>query len=132
MEELCLDGFDLHFIKKGKVKTYRINDDGKELVVKLYNEGEFLGYTALIEKCNYKEFAEALDDCEITSIPISEFEIVMFGTIGSVFGKFGQSSITKDIYKAESCLGNKYGGTYDFATSVKNNTYEYSLNSHYH
>ncbi|GAC1381417.1 MAG: hypothetical protein NVSMB45_06200 [Ginsengibacter sp.] len=67
----------LHFIQKGKVKTYRINDDGKELVIKLYNEGEFLGYTALIEKCNYKEFAEALDDCEISSIPITEFEILL-------------------------------------------------------
>jgi CRP/FNR family transcriptional regulator, cyclic AMP receptor protein len=38
----------LYYIQKGKVKTYKRNDDGKELVVELYNTGDFLGHIALL------------------------------------------------------------------------------------
>ena len=34
----------LFYIQKGKVKVYKSNDDGKELVVNLYNKGDFLGH----------------------------------------------------------------------------------------
>ena len=34
----------LYYILKGKVKVIKTNDDAKDLVVGLYNEGDFLGY----------------------------------------------------------------------------------------
>ncbi|MRG45331.1 response regulator [Chitinophaga sp. SYP-B3965] len=64
----------LYFILKGKIKTFKRNDDGKELVVDLYNEGDFLGYIALLEGTVYRETAEAMDECEIAIIPRDEFE----------------------------------------------------------
>lgn len=64
----------LFYIEKGKVKTYKTNDDGKELVVGLYNEGDFFGYIALLEGTTYKETAEAIEECEIASIPKEEFD----------------------------------------------------------
>jgi len=67
----------LYFIQKGKVKTYKVNNDGKELAVNLYNSGEFLGYVALLEGCNYHENAEALEACELTAIPREEFETLI-------------------------------------------------------
>lgn len=64
----------LYFIQKGKVKTIKTNDTGKELTVGLFNEGDFLGYTALLEGTVYKESAQAIEDTEIAIIPKEEFE----------------------------------------------------------
>ena len=64
----------LYYIQKGKVKTCKSNDAGKELTVGLFNEGEFFGYTALLEETVYKETAEAIEDCDIAIIPKEEFE----------------------------------------------------------
>jgi CRP/FNR family transcriptional regulator, cyclic AMP receptor protein len=64
----------LFYVVKGKVKTFKANEDGKELVTELFSEGDFLGYVALLEGATYKETAEAMDDCEIAIIPKEEFE----------------------------------------------------------
>ena len=64
----------LYYICKGKVKTFRKNEDGKELIVGLHTEGDFIGYTAMLANVNYRECAEALEDTELAVIPRSEFE----------------------------------------------------------
>lgn len=64
----------IFYIEKGKVKTYKTNDNGKELVTGLHSEGEFIGYVAMLENGTYKETAEALEETELSSIPKSEFE----------------------------------------------------------
>lgn len=64
----------LFYIEKGKVKTLKINPDGKELTVGLYTEGDFLGYIALLEETIYKETAVAIEDTEIAMIPREEFQ----------------------------------------------------------
>ncbi len=68
----------LFYLQKGKVKTYKSNDDGKELTVGLYFEGDFLGHVALLEGTNYKETAEALEDTELAFIPKEDFEELMY------------------------------------------------------
>ncbi len=64
----------LYYITKGKVKTCKSNDAGKELTVGLFNEGDFFGYNALLEETVYKETAEAIEDAEVAIIPKEEFE----------------------------------------------------------
>jgi len=64
----------LYYVQKGKVKTYKSNEEGKELIVGLYNEGDFLGHIALLERTSYKETAEALADTELAIIPKEDFE----------------------------------------------------------
>ena len=64
----------LFFIEKGKVKTFKTNNDGKELTVGLFNEGDFFGYTALLEETIYKENAETIEDADITLIAKEDFE----------------------------------------------------------
>ena len=64
----------LFYIEKGKVKIVKTNNDGKELTVGLYCEGDFVGYTALMEGTNYKDSAQAIDESEIAIIPKEEFE----------------------------------------------------------
>ncbi len=77
----------LFYVQKGKVKTYKRNDDGKELIIGLYNEGDFLGYIPLMEGRTYRETAEALDDTELAIIPRSEFEELL-GSNPAVMKKF--------------------------------------------
>ncbi len=67
----------LFFIKKGKVKTFKSTDLGKELTIDLLNEGDFLGYTALIENSPYKESAEAFEDCELSIISKEDFDLLL-------------------------------------------------------
>lgn len=64
----------LFFIKSGKVKTFISNDEGKGLTIGLYTEGDFFGYTALLEGGTYKETAEAIDESIVAEIPIDEFQ----------------------------------------------------------
>jgi len=64
----------LYYVQKGKVKIYRTNDEGKELIMKIANPGNFFGYIAMLENTVYKENAEALEDCEIAAIPKNEFD----------------------------------------------------------
>jgi CRP/FNR family transcriptional regulator, cyclic AMP receptor protein len=64
----------LYYVQKGKVKTCKTNDAGKELTVGLFNEGDFFGYNALLEETVYKETAEAIEDSDIAIIPKEDFE----------------------------------------------------------
>lgn len=67
----------LYYVQRGKVKVFKTNNDGKELIIKIVNEGEFFGYTAMLEETVYKVNADALEDCEIAAIPRNEFEELM-------------------------------------------------------
>lgn len=64
----------LYYVIKGKVKTYKINEEGKELVTQLYSPGDFLGYVPMLEGTVYKDMAEALEDTELATIPKEDFE----------------------------------------------------------
>ena len=64
----------LFYIITGKVKTFKTHEDGKDLVIDLYNEGDFFGYTALLEAGAYTETAEAIEETELAMIPKKEFE----------------------------------------------------------
>lgn len=67
----------LYYIQKGKIKTFKTNDAGKELTVGLFSEGDFFGYTALLEGSVYKETAAAMEDSEVAIIPKEDFEYLL-------------------------------------------------------
>jgi CRP-like cAMP-binding protein/AmiR/NasT family two-component response regulator len=64
----------LYYLIKGKVKTYKSNDDGKELITELFKPGDFVGHVALLEGTKYKDTAEALEDTELAVIPREDFD----------------------------------------------------------
>ena len=64
----------LYYIEKGKVRTYKVHEDGKQLSVGLFNEGDFFGHVALLEEAPYKEMAQAMEDTELVVIPRKAFE----------------------------------------------------------
>ncbi len=63
----------IFFINKGKVKSYKTHDLGKELITGLHKEGDFFGYLALMDETEYNDSAEALDESEICFIPKEDF-----------------------------------------------------------
>jgi CRP-like cAMP-binding protein/FixJ family two-component response regulator len=63
----------IYFINKGKVKTYKTHELGKEFITGLYKEGDFFGYLALLEDGKYSDTATALEDSEICLVPKEDF-----------------------------------------------------------
>jgi DNA-binding response OmpR family regulator len=63
----------IFFVNKGKIKTFKTHDLGKELITGLYKEGDFFGYLALMDESNYADSAEALDESELCFIPKEDF-----------------------------------------------------------
>ena len=63
----------LYFVSKGLVKTFRISEAGKELITTICKEGDFFGYTPLLEETPYKDNAEALEDSLVMLIPKVDF-----------------------------------------------------------
>lgn len=66
------------FISKGKIKTFKTHEVGKELITGIHQEGHFIGYTDLIESKEYSESAEALEDCEVSIIPRTDFFALIY------------------------------------------------------
>lgn len=64
----------LFYIIHGKIKTYKRNDEGKELITGLYYNGDFFGYAPLMEDTVYKDNAETMDDTELAIIPRKDFD----------------------------------------------------------
>ncbi len=69
---------NLYYIVKGKIKTWRMNDEGKELVTGLYKEGEFFGFLSLLTNQLYSQSAACLEKCELALIPSEDFEELMW------------------------------------------------------
>ncbi|MEO9210270.1 MAG: response regulator [Ginsengibacter sp.] len=67
----------LFYVQKGKVKTYKTNDNGKVLVLNLYTAGDFLGHIALLEDSNYHETAVAMEETVLAIIPKGDFELLI-------------------------------------------------------
>jgi CRP/FNR family cyclic AMP-dependent transcriptional regulator len=69
--------YPLYYIVKGKVKTYRTSESGKDFTIGLYGEGDFLGYIPLLMGTSYTDTAEAIEESEIAIIPSEKFEILL-------------------------------------------------------
>lgn len=63
----------LYFVADGKVKTFKINEDGKEYITGLHGKGDFIGYVALLTEKPYEWSAQALEDSEVVIVPKADF-----------------------------------------------------------
>jgi CheY-like chemotaxis protein len=94
----------LYYLMKGKVKGFKSHEDGKEYITNLYSDGDFIGYTALIEDVNYDDSASILEDAEIMQIPKDDFLQMVYGDI-SIASKFIHI-ITQNVKEKEERLLN--------------------------
>ncbi len=68
----------IYFVVKGKIKTFKTNELGKEFITEIYKEGDFFGYHALLDHSDHKEAAVAMEDSEISPIPKNDFYQLLF------------------------------------------------------
>ncbi len=92
----------LYYIKSGKVKTFRVHEDGKEYITNLYSAGDYLGYIALLEGTTYEETAEVLEDADIVSISKDDFLQAVYNDM-NIAGKFIKL-ITNNVREKEERL----------------------------
>ncbi len=97
----------LYYVLKGKIKTYKTNDDGKELVTELFNTGDFLGHVALLQQTPYRDTAEALEETELAVIPKEDFEELVNNN-ADVAKKFIQLLAKNIAVKEDQLLGLAY------------------------
>lgn len=63
----------IYLLNSGKVKTHKINDDGKEYITGLYAKGDYFGYLPVLQERAYEDWAISLEDSELTIIPKKDF-----------------------------------------------------------
>jgi CRP/FNR family transcriptional regulator, cyclic AMP receptor protein len=94
----------VYYILKGKIKTYKTNDDGKEFITNVYTKCDFLGYNNILESNTHTESAEVLEDATVMLIPAEDF-VSLLNTDTQVAKQFIQL-ITKNIIEKEDRLVN--------------------------
>lgn len=93
---------NLFYLKSGKVKTFKMHEDGKEYITNLYSPGDYLGYSALLENSSYDDTAEVLEDAEVILIPKDDFLQSVYKDL-NIAGKFIRL-ITHDVKEKENRL----------------------------
>jgi CRP-like cAMP-binding protein/AmiR/NasT family two-component response regulator len=71
---------DIYFINKGKVKTYKSNEEGKELITGIHAQGDFLGFVSILEDAPSHENATVLEETEIAIIPKQDFLALLYSS----------------------------------------------------
>ena len=97
----------LYYVVTGKVKAYKTNDDGKELVTELYCPGDFFGYIAMLEKTVYHDTAECMEETTLSLIPKEDFD-ALINNNPEVAKKFIQLLAKNITEKEDQLLGLAY------------------------
>jgi CRP-like cAMP-binding protein len=71
----------VYLLKSGKIKAFRMNEDGKEYITNLYVPGDYIGYLTLLEERPYEDSAVVLEDAELVVFPKEQFMNALFQDI---------------------------------------------------
>ena len=97
----------LYYVVSGKVKAFKANDDGKELVTELYNTGDFFGYISMLEETVYRDTTETLEETSLAIIPKEDFDELLNNN-PQVAKKFIQLLAKNISAKEDQLLGLAY------------------------
>jgi len=61
------------YLKSGKVKKYKVDNDGREQIIYIYNSGEFFGYSAILSDESYGDTTQTLENSVISFISKDDF-----------------------------------------------------------
>ncbi|HTI90172.1 MAG TPA: response regulator [Puia sp.] len=98
----------LFLLKSGKIKAFRINEDGKEYITNLYVPGDYIGYLSLLENNPYEDSALVLEDAELAVFPKDEFLNALYQDL-QVAAKFIKLIALNVQEKEERLLSLAYG-----------------------
>ena len=63
----------IFYITEGKVKKLKVDEKGKEHIIYVANQGELLGYHAILAEDRYPDSAAALEESLVAFIPKEDF-----------------------------------------------------------
>lgn len=63
----------IFYIVEGKVKKYKVDNEGREHIIYVANPGELIGYHAILAEDRYPDSASALEKSRIAFIPKEDF-----------------------------------------------------------
>lgn len=67
------EGQTVLVLAKGRVKIFDLTHDGRETILAFIEQGELFGELAALDGHPRREFAEAVEECEILAIPGEDF-----------------------------------------------------------
>ncbi|HTL82754.1 MAG TPA: Crp/Fnr family transcriptional regulator [Bacteroidia bacterium] len=67
----------VYILKKGKVKIYKTNKEGKQAVIYIFRKGEIFGYRPLLCNEAHPASGAALEDCRISFIDKKNFSLLL-------------------------------------------------------
>lgn len=92
----------IFYVVRGKIKSTKTHEDGKEYIQELHGEGDFIGHIPVIEDRNYEDSAIVMEDTEILQLPREDF-MQMMNADPAVTQKFIRL-MTKNIREKEERL----------------------------
>lgn len=69
---------NVYLVKSGKVRTYMVYQDGREIISGMFSTGDFVGYESILLNKPYQDIAEALDATELYLIPKNDFHSLLY------------------------------------------------------
>ena len=67
----------VYLIYKGVVKTYKIDEQGKELITSLNKEDDFFGFTSFTHNIPYQEYASAIEETKAFRLTKGELQNIL-------------------------------------------------------
>jgi CRP/FNR family transcriptional regulator len=62
-----------YLVESGKIKIYRISDEGQEHTLEIHEAGDLVAEAAIFDKETYPAFCQAMEDCTLLRIPKADF-----------------------------------------------------------
>jgi DNA-binding response OmpR family regulator len=66
--------YHVYYIKKGKAKSYKINDDGKEFIFEIFSQGDIIGMWDVLKGEDYFLSVAAIEELEVVRISKDEIQ----------------------------------------------------------
>lgn len=67
----------IFYLQSGKVKKYKMDNEGREQIIYIYNAGEFFGYSSVLSENAYGDTAVAIENSIISLITIKDFNEIL-------------------------------------------------------
>lgn len=69
----------LYIVNSGRIKIFTYNKEGKEQILYILNEGDFIGELSLLKKTSFEFNAAALEDSSVCTVSKQHFDAIIKG-----------------------------------------------------